>query len=140
MKKAELVSFLRRHRWAVEATVAGDGGPQAAVIGVAVTDDLEIVFDTSTRSRKAENLRRTKRLALVVGWDDAQTVQIEGDVDEPKGADRARLLQAYVAKFPDGADRAKDPDITHFRIRPTWARYSDFRELEAKIEETRYEP
>lgn len=138
MKKAELVRFLQRHRWAVEASVAADGGPQAAVIGIAVTDALEVVFDTSTRSRKAENLRRTKRAALVVGWDDAQTVQIEGDVDEPKGAERERLLAAYVAKFPDGDGRAKDPDITHFRIRPTWARFSDFREAEAKIEETRY--
>ncbi len=136
MKKAALVEFVARHRWAVEATI-GEEGPQAAVIGVAVTDDLEIVFDTSTRSRKAENLRRTRKIALVVGWDDAQTVQIEGTVDEPKGADKARLLEAYVAKFPDGADRAKDPDITHFRVKPTWARFSDFSGPEVVIEETK---
>lgn len=138
MKKAELVRFLQKHRWAVEATVAEDGGPQAAVIGIAVTDELEIVFDTSTRSRKAENLRRTKRIALVVGWDDAQTVQLEGEVDEPKGAERDRLLVTYVAKFPDGVERARDPDITHFRVRPTWARHSDFGATPAAIEETKY--
>jgi general stress protein 26 len=141
MKKPELVQFLQGHRWAVEATVAEDGAPQAAVIGVAVTDDLEIVFDTSTRSRKAENLRRTKRAALVVGWDQGQTVQLEGPADEiARGsAEHARLLAAYVGAFPDGVERAKDADITYFRVRPTWARYSDFRGGTAVIEETRYE-
>jgi PPOX class probable F420-dependent enzyme len=136
MNRADIVQFLRKHRWAVEATVAADGGPQAAVIGIAVTDDLEIVFDTSKRSRKAENLRRTKRVALVVGWDDARTVQLEGMVDEiALGPDRDRLLAAYVAVFADGADRARDADITHFRIRPSWARWSDFTTDPATIEE-----
>lgn len=136
MEKKALIAFVRKHRWAVEATV-GEHGPQAAVIGVAVTDELELVFDTSTRSRKAENLRRTRKIALVVGWDDAQTVQIEGTVDEPKGAERERVLAAYVAKFPDGEERAKDPDITHFRVKPTWARFSDFSGPEVVIEETK---
>jgi general stress protein 26 len=136
MQKTELAAFIRAQKWAVEATVAADGGPQAAVIGVAVTDDLEIVFDTGTHARKAENLRRTKRMALVVGWDEGQTVQLEGAVDEVarESADHARLL---VARFPDGAARAADPDIAFFRLRPTWGKYSDFRGAAPAIEELR---
>lgn len=139
MQKLALARFVNAHQWAVEATVGEDGSPQAAVIGVAATDDFELVFDTSTRSRKAENLRRTKRIAIVVGWDEGETVQLEGTVDEPTGDERARLVAAYVAKFADGEDRAKDDDITHFRIRPTWARHSDYRGAVVKIEETRYD-
>ena len=127
MTRAELLSFLRRHRYAVQASTAASGAPQAAVVGIAVTDELEIVFDTLGTSRKAQNLRRDPRIALVVGWDEEQTVQLEGQVDEPTGDELARLKAVYFAHFPDGPEREHWPDITYVRIRPTWARYSDFR-------------
>lgn len=127
MTPAELLAFLRRHRYAVQASTATDGAPQAAVIGVAITDSLELVFDTLGTTRKAQNLRKDPRIALVVGWDDAQTVQLQGEADEPTGAELARLKAAYFAAFPDGPEREAWPDITYFRVRITWARYSDFR-------------
>jgi pyridoxine/pyridoxamine 5'-phosphate oxidase len=111
----------------VQASVTADGAPQAAVIGIAITDELEIVFDTLGTSRKAQNLRRDARIALVVGWDEEQTVQLEGTTDEPRDAELAHLKAAYFARFPDGPERESWPDITYFRVRPTWARYSDFR-------------
>jgi len=37
--RAELLAFLRRHRLAVVSTVR-DGAPQAAVVGIAITDAL----------------------------------------------------------------------------------------------------
>jgi hypothetical protein len=43
---AELVAFLRKHRLLVQASTSASGAPQAAVVGFAVSDDLEIVFDT----------------------------------------------------------------------------------------------
>ena len=42
--------------------MAPGGGPQAAVVGFAVSDLLEIVFDTVTTSRKYQNLRRDPRI------------------------------------------------------------------------------
>lgn len=127
MTRDDLLSFLRHHRYAVQASTAASGAPQAAVIGIAVSDQLEIVFDTHGASRKGKNLRRDPRIALVVGWDDEQTVQLEGTVDEPTGVELARLKAVYFARFPDGLERESWPDITYFRIRPSWARYSDFR-------------
>jgi pyridoxine/pyridoxamine 5'-phosphate oxidase len=127
MTRDELLSFLRRHRYAVQASTAVDGAPQAAVIGIAVSDDLEVVFDTLGTSRKAVNLRREPRIALVVGWDDEQTVQLEGVADEPRGDELARLKAVYFAQFPDGPEREQWPDITYVRVRLRWARYSDFR-------------
>lgn len=127
MTRDELLSFLRRHRYAVEASTAAGGAPQAAVVGIAVSDQLEIIFDTHGASRKGKNLRRDPRIALVVGWDDEQTVQLEGTTDEPTGAELARLKAVYFARFPDGLEREHWPDITYFRVRLTWARYSDFR-------------
>jgi pyridoxine/pyridoxamine 5'-phosphate oxidase len=75
MTRAELLAFIRRHRYAVQASTHDSGAPQAAVIGIAISDELELVFDTLGTSRKARNLRRDPRIALVVGWDEEQTVQ-----------------------------------------------------------------
>jgi hypothetical protein len=52
----DLLAFLRQHRVAVQASVSDAGGAQAAVVGIAVTDRFEIVFDTLSSSRKAQNL------------------------------------------------------------------------------------
>ena len=49
MTRAELYAFLRKHRLAVINTI-GPTSPQAAVIGIAVTDALDIIFDTLTTS------------------------------------------------------------------------------------------
>jgi general stress protein 26 len=131
--KAELLVFMRAQKWAVEASVASDGAPQAAVIGVAVTDDLELVFDTLADTRKAQNLRRSAKIALVLGWDEEQTVQYEGVADEPIGEELVRAKHAYFERFPDGPEREKWPGILYFRVRPTWIRYSDFRGDAPKI-------
>jgi general stress protein 26 len=130
MTRAQLVAFLRKHPLAVEASVAPTGDPQAAVVGIAVSDDLELVFDTLGNTRKAANLRRDPRIALVIGWDQEQTVQLEGLADEPAGDALARLQAVYFAAFPDGPSRLSWPGITYFRVRPTWVRYSDFRGAE----------
>ncbi|HEV7556285.1 MAG TPA: pyridoxamine 5'-phosphate oxidase family protein [Kofleriaceae bacterium] len=130
MTRRELVMFLRRYKLAVQATVAGSGGPQAAVVGFAVSDELEIVFDTVTTSRKIANLRRDPRCALVIGWDDEITAQIEGTADEPTGDERTRLQQVYFAAYPDGVARASWPNVTYVRVRPQWIRYCDFRKPE----------
>ncbi len=64
--------------------------------------------------------------ALVIGWDEEMTVQVEGIADETVGPELDRLKTPYFAAYPDGARRQSWPGITYFRVRPTWARYSDF--------------
>jgi general stress protein 26 len=136
MRREELVAFLRKAQFWVEATTHATGAPQAAVIGVAVTDELELVFDTVTSTRKCANLRREPRVALVM-WHEAATVQIEGVADEPSGDDLVRLKKAYFAAFADGPTRESWPDITYVRVRPTWIRYSDFAGTEPRTLEWR---
>jgi PPOX class probable F420-dependent enzyme len=140
MKRNELVRFLRGHRLAVQASVAPDGAPQAAVVGFAVSDALEIVFDTVETSRKCRNLRANPRIALVVGWDEEITVQIEGRADFPTGDELDRVRLCYFAAHPDGRERLAWPGITHARVRPTWIRYTNFKKTPPDILEfTGYE-
>ena len=113
----------------MEASVSTVTKPQAAIVGFAVSDQFEIVFDTLASTRKAENLRNNPRIALVIGgWaaGDERTVQYEGDADEPVGAERKRIAEVYYSAYPDGRERAKWPGLTYFRVKPTWIRYSDY--------------
>jgi general stress protein 26 len=126
MTRRELLAFLRKHRLAIEASHDPSRGPQAAVVGFAVSDDLEIVFDTLTTSRKYRNLMADPRIALVIGWDHEATAQVEGIVDIPTGDERERIRACYFAVYPDGRERMKSPDLVHIRVRPTWVRHSDF--------------
>jgi len=137
MTRDELYMFMNAHRWGVEATVAVSGAPQAAVIGFAATRDLEIVFDTLKTSRKYRNMLKAPRMALVIGWDDAQTLQVEGVADEPKGAALHRLKARYFEVFPDGHEREAWKDIAYVRVKPELFRYSDFRSDPPKIVELR---
>ena len=130
MENSELLAFLRSHRWAIETTVSAAQVPQAAIIGIVTTDQLELVFDTLASARKAINLRANPRVALVIGgWNDSdpRTVEYEGVADFPSGAELERLKLAYFAAFPNGPTRHLLPGITYVRVRPTWIRYSDFR-------------
>jgi hypothetical protein len=124
-----LLAFMRQELYAVQASVGDGGVPQAAIVGVVVSDQFEVFFDTLGHSRKATNLRQRPYAAMVLGpaaSGSAQTVQLEGLADEPRGDELARLLQLYFKRFPDGRERQGLADITYWRIRPTWIRFSDF--------------
>ena len=137
MDFAELVGFVRERGLAVVATRTPTGAPEAALVGVAITDEAEIVFDTSIRSRKYHNLSQEPEVALVVGFEDEVTVQCEGIADVPAGAERERCLDAYLRQYPDGRARAADPAIVHVRVRPRWVRISDYRTGSERVEECR---
>jgi hypothetical protein len=127
--RARLLRFLREHRLAVQATSSPESAPQAAVVGFAVTDAFELVFDTLATTRKAVNLRRNQRMAFVIGGLDAgdeRTVQYEGVADEPKSAELERLKSVYYTAFPDGPTRTSWPGLIYVRVRPTWIRFSDY--------------
>ncbi len=127
MDLKDFVEFVRERGLAVVATRGSGGAPEAALVGITATDDGDLVFDTSMRSRKYRNIQAFPAVAVVVGWDDEVTVQCEGTAGTPAGADRDRCLSAYFSQYPDGRQRAEDPDITHIRVKPQWIRYSDYR-------------
>ena len=129
MTRDALLQFMRSEKYAVQTSVSAAGSPQAAVVGIAVTDAFEIVFDTVASSRKAPNLRANPSIAFVIGGTgdgDEQTVQYEGIADEPSGEELDRLCAVYYAKFPDGRDRLAWPGLVYVRVKPTWIRYSNF--------------
>jgi hypothetical protein len=129
---------MRSNRYVVESSVHAGGGPQSAVVGVAVSDDFEIVFDTLDSSRKAQNLRRKSEIAIVFRGllpNDERTVQYEGIADEPTGPERTRLVDLYLGVFPDGKARQTWMGLIYVRAKPTWLRYSDYSQVPPEIVE-----
>jgi pyridoxine/pyridoxamine 5'-phosphate oxidase len=113
-------------RCAVVSSLSPSGVPQSALVGIATTPDLEIVFDAKSSSRKYANLVERPSCSLVVGWEGEQTVQFEGVAFLPSGNVLMHYLQAYFAQWPGAEKRMNAPGIVYFVVRPTWVRYSDF--------------
>jgi general stress protein 26 len=129
MTRAELLRLMRAERHATVASVSSTGAPQAAVVGVVVSDDLEIFFDTIDSTHKAVNLRARPRAAVVLGSvapDAKVTVQVEGAADEPRGTDLERLKELYFERFLDGPTRQAWKGLIYVRVRPAWIRMSDY--------------
>jgi pyridoxine/pyridoxamine 5'-phosphate oxidase len=130
-RRAKLVDFIAACDLAVVSYLSPQGTPQSAVVGIAVTPDLELVFDTVASSRKYPNLKTRPECSIVV-WSGGVTLQYEGIAEET--ADD-RYKEAYFRKMPDGRDRLSWPGITYFVVRPKWIRYSDFDARPRVIEE-----
>lgn len=135
MEQQELYTFLTSHRYGVVSSVSDGGTPQSALVGIATTPDLEIVFDTVKSSRKYANLTARPDCSFAVGWSGEQTVQIEGVASELKDAELKTYQEIYFAAWPDGPSRMKWPGIAYFVVRPRWIRYSDYDKRPPRIEE-----
>jgi hypothetical protein len=85
MTEAGLYDFMAKHRLGVLGTICDRGTPQSALVGIAITPRLEIIFDTLKSSRKYSNLVSRPPCSFVIGgWGAGeQTVQFEGEAKEP---------------------------------------------------------
>jgi pyridoxine/pyridoxamine 5'-phosphate oxidase len=133
----EVLAFLQSRRCGVIATATPDGRPEAALVDIATTAAGEIVFETTSATRKFANLGNNPRAALVAGWDDEQTLQIDGIVDMLAGSELARLRDFYLSVFPQKASHPNWPGNHYFRLRPRWMRFSDYH-MPRAVEEFRF--
>ena len=133
----EVFQFMHKERLGVLTTATSTGQPQAALMGFAVTPELEIIFDTVRSSRKYPNLKKNPRVAWVVGCTSEVTVQYEGEAEELEGTALAKYKPIYFQKFPDGPARENWAGMTYFVVRPKWVRYCDYNPSSHRIEEQR---
>jgi len=135
MDKAPIHAFMARIRYGVVSSLSRDGVPQSALVGIATTPELEIVFDAKASSRKYANLVERPSCSFVVGWEGEQTVQFEGVAFLPSGDDLKRYLKTYFALWPGAEAQINTPGVVYFAVRPTWIRYSDFDQRPPLIKE-----
>ena len=138
MNVPEVFGFMSAQRLAVLATADAAGRAEAALMGFAVTPELEIIFDTVKTSRKYPNLKKNPRVAWVIGCTSEITVQYEGIAQELEGLELAKYKKVYFAAFPDGPARESWPGITYFVVRPKWVRYCDYNPGTRRIAEQEF--
>jgi len=132
-----LRDYISRQRYAVISSNGPHGTPQSALVGIAVSESLEIYFDTVDTTRKIANIRGNPRVSLVIGWENEQTLQYEGLADLPEGAALTDLKAIYFRAWPDGPQRQSWKGITYCRVRPIWLRFSSYVEPQL-IEEVHF--
>lgn len=135
MDPMSLRLFLAGNRYGVVSSIAEDGTPQSALVGIAISPELEIIFDTLKSSRKYRNLIARPDCSFVVGWSAEQTVQYEGIAKIPHGSDLEHFQSIYCSTWPEGRTRLQSPEIIYFVVKPIWIRYSDYAQIPVMIEE-----
>jgi len=135
MTRTDLHTFLASQRYAVVSSLSSSGTPQSALVGIAVTPALEIIFDTLNTTRKFANLSSNPECSLVIGWDNERTAQFEGTAFFPTGDELYHYQQIYFAVWPECRAHLAWPGIAHIVVRPRWVRYSGYNLDPPQIEE-----
>ncbi len=129
MQKLEIKNlirnFLKDHQIGVISTVTENGNPEAAVIGFAETDNLELIFETFSTYRKYKNIKSNNKIAFVIGWDENITVQYEGEAHELKVEEKEKYKEIYFTKRPIAKKWENKLEIRYFKVIPRWIRYSN---------------
>jgi len=135
MTEADVYKFMSQFKLGVLGTISETNTPQSALVGIAITPGLEVIFDTVKSSRKYPNLIARPAASFVIGWAGEQTVQYEGDAEELQSPDLERYRKTYFEAWPDGPARMNWPEIVYFVVRPRWIRHSDFDQYPPRIQE-----
>ncbi len=135
MDRAAIYAFMSRQRYGVVSSIASNGTPQSALVGIASNPNLEVIFDTVKSSRKYPNLIQRPACTLVIGWSGEQTLQLEGIAEEPQGTALKQFQDAYFAQWPECRGHLNWPGIAYFVVHPRWIRYSDYDQNPPLIQE-----
>lgn len=138
MDKAEILKFISKHKLAVIATINKEGRPEAAVIEFCELEDFSVVIDTFRNSRKYKNIQNNKEVALVIGWDDDKTVQIEGSAVEITEPLLKGVKKKFFTKNPEAKKWGNNPEIAYVLIKPNWLRYTDLNQQPWLIKELKF--
>ncbi len=137
MTQQDLYDFISRNPIAVLSTASSTGEPEAALMRVAVTPQLELFFDTRIETRKYRNFLANPRCALVIGCTGPASIQYEGVLEIPDPAELARLQDLYFegATSESRARSAGRTDVAWLVARPRWLRYSGYSQRPPASEE-----
>lgn len=124
--KSHTLAFISKQHLAVVATVNESGLPEAALVGIGHTNDFEIIFGTTHSTRKYKNISRNPNVAMVIGWDKDQTVQLEGvasELDMNNPTDRNLVELYYWGKNPSARHYADNAERVYIKVSAYWVRY-----------------
>jgi pyridoxine/pyridoxamine 5'-phosphate oxidase len=120
-----ILEFMSSHELMVISSLNDKGNPQSAVVGFGHTDKMELIFGTSNKSRKLNNIANNPNVSAVIGWDRGGTLQFEGIAQILSGEDSIKYSEMYFAKNPTARKFRKDPDEVYVLVKPQWIRFTE---------------
>jgi uncharacterized pyridoxamine 5'-phosphate oxidase family protein len=120
-----LFNFIKEHKLGVISTVTGDALPESAVVGISVSENLEIIFSSFSTSRKYHNLLKNPRVSFVIGWEKGQTVQYEGEAKELTQEEAEEELETSLEKIPSIAKFVQREYEVVYKVAPKWLRFTN---------------
>lgn len=127
--------FLREQNVGVLSTISADGSPDAAVVYMAINDDLTLSFMTKANTTKHTNIQKDNRVAITIFEPKYQTtVQIKGNakvVNSRKGQQKIfdELLEISMQSSGEGMPpitKMKDDEYVAYQVTPTFMRMAVF--------------
>ena len=131
----DILEYLKGERTCVLAVEMMDGAPHASTVHFATTEDpFCFIFETDKNYRKSEPLfgRESTRASLVLGTVEGKTETFQLDGIAALTEDEAHKA-AYLAKFPEKAEKAKGENVIFFTFTPTWWRFTEWTKEGKKI-------
>jgi uncharacterized protein len=121
------LDYLRAHQVMTLAT-GGPEGPWAAAVFY-VNQTFALYFLSAGHTRHAQNISANQRAAAAIhedykDWPDIKGIQLEGLVEQLRGAERDRAISLYQEKYPfiKGAVpqlRMSLAKVNWYRLNPT---------------------
>jgi general stress protein 26 len=123
-QKQKVFNLIKNTPFGVVASVNPAFEPQAALVAISQTDNLEIIFGTLVNTRKYMNLQHNPKVAFVIG-SDRTVVQLQGVASEIIGEESVFYRNMHVVKHPESKKYFENPEERWFRVTPSWIRYTD---------------
>jgi hypothetical protein len=123
----KVFDFLNQNEIGIISTIHSTKlAPESAVVGFGNTQNLELIFGTSTTARKYANLQANPYVSLVIGWSSSTgSLQYEGvayEIDRHELRDYADLL---IRKNKSHQQFIDQVDQRFFLVKPTWLKFYD---------------
>ncbi len=125
-----IYEFIKQEHLCVVSTVNKNGNPSAATMAFSETPELKLIFSTSVKTRKYENINNNENVAIVIGWDFGKfiTVQYEGVAKEVFGEEIDKIRNIHITKNEETKKFAFSPENRYFLVEPKWIRYWSVKE------------
>lgn len=125
--KKRITDFMEANMLTVISTIDVDAAkPESAVIAFAQKDNFQLIFATSNKTRKYQNLQKNQNVSFVIGWDSEKgTVQYEGAARELSGEEAKEHWSILVTKNPRSEKFMRKEDQRCFLVKPDWIRVLD---------------
>lgn len=125
--RQKVLNFLDLNELGVISTIHTDKpGPESAVVGFGNTEELELIFGTSIKSRKYRNIQTDPHVSFVIGWSSTLgSVQYEGIARELSDKELDHYLPFHLKKNELRKKFVSQADQRYFVVQPTWIRLLD---------------